>query len=445
MANESIHVTDSNVASDEEGVEATFISKDEQMTTIVHENGYESECSSSSRSEVDITRSVLEIEADAFTRFIERQRIEVMFELRHLRLGERPVTGQPNRERIETFLNNIHEHQQNVRTPSTRPVIPSAHLADIDALANRRCVSAALSSTAFRQDLENAIRRSIVTQTISPAQQIPQAPPMPQTLSSTIIEQQQQQHSQITQGSPTLPVQIEPVIRGQQQSSQINLIPRHEPFNIERPERELHAWQIITQLQREIIVLEISDLVHRQLVTSALESDFRRHLEQNIYNHLQRGAPPQEEQQPRPIIATPRAPPVPTPIRTTPNTHASTLTVDELSSRLDTMQQMLQLMFSMQMDMQRSLRQEVASAIANNSSTMITTASQPMNAGHCTICLTAIADTVLYRCGHLCVCYMCGLNLRQTRSTTVVKCPICRAPVDDILRVYRSSRDGESI
>jgi len=207
---------------------------DEPMTTTIDENGYESECSSSSRSEEDITRSVLEIEADAFTRFIERQRIEVMFELRHLRLGERPVTGQPNRERIETFLNNIHEHQQNIRTPSTRPVIPSAHLADIDALANRRCVSAALSSAAFRQDLEHAIRRSIVTRTISPVQQIPQAPPMPQTLSSTIIEQQQQQHSQITQGSPTLPVQIEPVIRDQQQSSQINLIPRHEPFNIER-------------------------------------------------------------------------------------------------------------------------------------------------------------------------------------------------------------------
>ncbi|CAF0876676.1 unnamed protein product [Rotaria sp. Silwood1] len=100
------------------------------------------------------------------------------------------------------------------------------------------------------------------------------------------------------------------------------------------------------------------------------------------------------------------------------------------------MQQMLQLMFSMQMDMQRSLRQEAASAIVNNTSTMITTINQPMNAGHCTICLTAIADTVLYRCGHLCVCYMCGLNLRETRSTTGVKYPICRAPVDDILRVY---------
>ncbi len=119
------------------------------------------------------------------------------------------------------------------------------------------------------------------------------------------------------------------------------------------------------------------------------------------------------------------------------------MTVDEVSSRLDNMQHMLQLMFSMQMDIQRSLRQEVASAIANNSSNTMISSSQPMDAGHCTVCLTALADTVLYRCGHLCVCYMCGLNLRETTTANGVKCPICRAPVDDILRVYRSSRDGE--
>jgi hypothetical protein len=108
------------------------------------------------------------------------------------------------------------------------------------------------------------------------------------------------------------------------------------------------------------------------------------------------------------------------------------------------MQQMLQLMFSIQMDMQRSLRQDVASALANNSTTTTQNpANQPMHAGHCTVCLTAIADTVLYRCGHLCVCYMCGLQLQQATSINGVKCPICRAPVDDILRVYRSSRDGE--
>lgn len=168
---------------------------DEQITTTVHETGYESECSSSSssRSEEDVTRSALEIEADAFTRFIERQRLEVMFELRRLRLGERPVTGQPNRERIATFLNNIQENQQEVRIPSTRPARPSAHIADINTLSDRRCVSAALSSAAFRQDLENTIRRTIVTRPLIPAEPIQQAPSVPEIAHPVPIEQQNPQ------------------------------------------------------------------------------------------------------------------------------------------------------------------------------------------------------------------------------------------------------------
>ncbi|CAF4422559.1 unnamed protein product, partial [Adineta steineri] len=69
------------------------------------------------------------------------------------------------------------------------------------------------------------------------------------------------------------------------------------PLNIQRQERELDAWHTITQLQRETIVVEISDLVHRQLVTSALESDFRQHLEHNVLSRLEQGTPAQHEGQ----------------------------------------------------------------------------------------------------------------------------------------------------
>lgn len=168
------------------------------MTTADRENGYESECSSSSRSEEEVACSALEVEADTFTRFIERQRMEVMFELRRIRLGERPVTGQPNRERIETFLNNIQEHQQETRVPSTRPAVPSAHMADIDALTNRRCVSGTLSSAAFRQDLENVIRHSIGTRTVQPVQPSPRVP------APVVIQQPRPQVPQ-----PALPAPVE--------------------------------------------------------------------------------------------------------------------------------------------------------------------------------------------------------------------------------------------
>ncbi|UJR10518.1 hypothetical protein I4U23_014721 [Adineta vaga] len=412
MTDEYLPATNLNVASGGGDVEETQVvvtSKDEQETTVVSENGYESECSSSTRSEEDVASSALEIEADAFTRFIERQRMEVMFELRRLRLGERPVTGQPNRERIETFLNSFQESQQETRVPATRPAMPSAHMADIDALTNRRCVSVALGSAAFRQDLENAVRQSIRTV------------PTPVVAAQQQQQQQQQQRAQAASAAPIEPPrsQVTPIAS----LAPVQPLPTRETSNIERHEREFDAWQAITQLQRERIVVEISDLVHRQLVTSALESDFRRHLEQNVLNHLGQGAPVQQEQQTAPRVA-PQLPRAVATTTTTTTNHASALNVDALSSRLDSMQQMLQIMFTMQMDMQRSLRQEVASALAHHSTATTTTNAstiQPMAAGHCTICLTAVADTVLYRCGHLCVCYMCGLQLQQQTSVHGIK------------------------
>lgn len=429
MTDEYLPSTNLNVTTDEEDTETSVTSKDEAITTVVHENGYESECSSSSssRSEEEIACSALEIEADAFTRFIERQRLEVMFELRRLRLGERPVTGQPNRERIETFLNNIHDRQNETGNQSTRPTVPSAHTADIDALINRRCVSGVLSSAAFRQDLESTIRRTITTRpaALPSVQQNSTLPIRQQVLTSATVEQAPSQNVPIT---PRTPIQ-------QPQPQETS----HGPMNVRRQQRELEAWQAITQLQRERIVVEISDLVHRQLVTSALESDFRRHLERNVLNRLEHGAPVQQEQQFIPITVAPPIPPQPARV----NSHATPINMETISSRIDEMQKMLQLMFSMQMDMQRTLRQEVAGALSNNPTTIMNFNNQPMSAGHCTICLNAIADTVLYRCGHLCVCYTCGLQLQHATPASAIKCPICRAPVDDILRVYRSSRDGE--
>jgi hypothetical protein len=156
-----------------------------------------------------------------------------MFELRRLRLGERPVTGQPNRERIETFLNNLQENQQETRVPSTRPVVPSAHIADINSLANRRCVSAALSSTAFRQDLENTIRHSIRTPSVASVQQVPtpvtvERPRITQTVPSVPIEQQR---SRIPQTIPSTPVE-------QQRPRITQTVPpvhiEQQPLNVQR-------------------------------------------------------------------------------------------------------------------------------------------------------------------------------------------------------------------
>ncbi|OCT69987.1 E3 ubiquitin-protein ligase NEURL1 isoform X2 [Xenopus laevis] len=54
----------------------------------------------------------------------------------------------------------------------------------------------------------------------------------------------------------------------------------------------------------------------------------------------------------------------------------------------------------------------------------------------CTICYENLVDTVIYSCGHMCLCYTCGLKLKKMNNAC---CPICRRLIKDIIKTYRSS------
>ncbi|VFV24395.1 neuralized-like protein 1a [Lynx pardinus] len=54
----------------------------------------------------------------------------------------------------------------------------------------------------------------------------------------------------------------------------------------------------------------------------------------------------------------------------------------------------------------------------------------------CTICYEHAVDTVICTCGHMCLCYACGLRLKKALHAC---CPICRRPIKDIIKTYRSS------
>ncbi|KAG8435315.1 hypothetical protein GDO86_013320 [Hymenochirus boettgeri] len=54
----------------------------------------------------------------------------------------------------------------------------------------------------------------------------------------------------------------------------------------------------------------------------------------------------------------------------------------------------------------------------------------------CTICYENMVDTVIYSCGHMCLCYTCGLKLKKMNNAC---CPICRRLIKDIIKTYRSS------
>ena len=50
----------------------------------------------------------------------------------------------------------------------------------------------------------------------------------------------------------------------------------------------------------------------------------------------------------------------------------------------------------------------------------------------CLVCEELPADAVLYRCGHRCACLRCAHFMRYEQ----LSCPLCRAPIDDVIRVF---------
>ncbi|XP_041958623.1 E3 ubiquitin-protein ligase NEURL1 [Alosa sapidissima] len=54
----------------------------------------------------------------------------------------------------------------------------------------------------------------------------------------------------------------------------------------------------------------------------------------------------------------------------------------------------------------------------------------------CSICYENMVDTVIYACGHMCLCHTCGLRLKRMSNAC---CPICRRPIKDIIKTYRST------
>lgn len=73
----------------------------------------------------------------------------------------------------------------------------------------------------------------------------------------------------------------------------------------------------------------------------------------------------------------------------------------------------------------------------SNTSTLSSIDLQPGQTPHeCTVCYEKPVDSVLYMCGHMCMCYECALQ--QWRGRGGGQCPICRAVIRDVIRTYKS-------
>lgn len=96
---------------------------------------------------------------------------DLMFELRRIRLGDRPVTGQNHRENIANFVakyvqDPTHSSQSNKETiPANVDAVeqhrPEAVIVEVQGVFEQHRVSTVLQSANFRRHLENIIRDSI--------------------------------------------------------------------------------------------------------------------------------------------------------------------------------------------------------------------------------------------------------------------------------------------
>ncbi|XP_054010095.1 protein neuralized-like isoform X1 [Hylaeus anthracinus] len=60
----------------------------------------------------------------------------------------------------------------------------------------------------------------------------------------------------------------------------------------------------------------------------------------------------------------------------------------------------------------------------------------PGQPSECSICYERSIDSVLYMCGHMCMCYTCAIQQWCGKGGGL--CPLCRAPIKDVIRIYRS-------
>ncbi|XP_053406797.1 uncharacterized protein LOC128559399 [Mercenaria mercenaria] len=435
-----------------------------------------------------------------FDALLERTRSERLNELRQIENNNRPVTGQDHRNNINQFIKKNIEVRENVNaaqasgkenvpfnTSNVEEHRPEAVVIEIQGLSQQQRVSNTLQTAAFRRHLENIIRGSIrtVAQSHSPSSSHQPTPspvntparaqtPVADAVSS-VAERRDSVSSNSTTSSSSVSVDYNTRVqdpRGLLGAVLNNGIPPPPP-PMQMPVQERPAnvdWNIVEDMQQESLVQEVSELVHRRLVTSTLEGEFRNVLELHIRNrvdatgtdgrrvqefirsipqsqhHVQNdfsniGIPPPGENWETASITSISATAVP---YTQTNLHMSR-EIASLKAQLQEMKNMMKVSFDLQMDIQRSIRQEVAAGIAaatagnkdNATAPQTTVRSQPVNDTHCLICLDNHSDSVLYQCGHMCVCYPCGRHLMDRNA----KCPVCRAPIRDIIRAYKCNQD----
>lgn len=52
----------------------------------------------------------------------------------------------------------------------------------------------------------------------------------------------------------------------------------------------------------------------------------------------------------------------------------------------------------------------------------------------CTVCYEREVNSVLYKCGHVCMCFECAIHVKEKGAL----CPICRQTIHDVIKIYKT-------
>ena len=407
----------------------------------------------------------------------------LLSELRQLQIGERPVTGRNTRENLNNFF-------QNGATPLDRDNISTQIQNDVQNLRQQSLVRSALQTDSFRARLERilggmgpnprvAVPNIRATQPLThrTTQRTPTESDWIDLLTSVV-------HQQVDSGAAGNLIQSHDVAFDSPGPSSTTTTGPSTTTTVTNSERgpievedvyESRSTPESEFVEREIELLaltiaeDIRTLKNLQIVNNILRTDFRGQLEGLIQEQAQRAGIRNTVQQPAQRLHREHNVSSGAPLQPSSDNE-----MQNLRQELAEMKQLLAASFELQKNTQRLIRQEV-SAVFNvfmqdyllprhqevqSGTTLIDlpTTSQPAerpqvtpvatdyprhvaaSSGQCVVCSDRTIDTVLYHCGHMCVCLQCGIHLNSEGH----KCPMCRAPIRDVIRVYQCQDEPDS-
>ncbi|KAI3442266.1 uncharacterized protein J3R85_001373, partial [Psidium guajava] len=103
----------------------------------------------------------------------------------------------------------------------------------------------------------------------------------------------------------------------------------------------------------------------------------------------------------------------------------------QLQREMSELRKSIKSCMEMQVTLQDSMKQEMSSVRGDAARSV----DKIPRKGNCCICYEKQVDSLLYRCGHMCACLKCAHELQWSSG----KCPICRAPIVDVVRTYTGS------